>query len=140
MPESSSSNAVTCSVLTRPANFEIWELRIISKLHRERSSVLLLAPTSFSQLKPPPLPLPQLLPPQFPLWRLNPSLLQPLPLKTFENGWNVMRRCYAWSWVRRKRSLWIKGSRYEEGLLLIGSRGSYTRDFLGKGRGFKDTS
>ena len=41
--------------------------------------------------------------------------------------------CYAWSWVRGKHSLWVKGSRYEEGLRLIGSRGSYARDFLGKG-------
>ena len=34
----------------------------------------------------------------------------------------------------------IKSLRYEEGLHLVGSRGSYTRDFLGKGRGFKGTS
>ena len=33
-----------------------------------------------------------------------------------------------------------RGSRYEEGLHLIRSRGSYTRDFLGKGRGFKGMS
>ena len=33
----------------------------------------------------------------------------------------------------------IEGSRYEEGLHLVGSRGSYAREFLGKGRGFKDT-
>ena len=26
--------------------------------------------------------------------------------------------CYAWSWVRGKHSLWVKGSRYEEGLPL----------------------
>ena len=32
----------------------------------------------------------------------------------------------------------IKSLRYEEGLHLVGSRGSYTRDFLGKGRGFED--
>ena len=48
--------------------------------------------------------------------------------------------CYTWSWVRGKCSLWVKGPRYEEGLHLVGSRGSYTRDFLGKGREFKDTS
>ena len=30
-------------------------------------------------------------------------------------------------------------SKYEEGLHLVGSRGSYAREFLGKGRGFKDT-
>ena len=48
--------------------------------------------------------------------------------------------CYVWSWVRGKSSLLVKGSRYEEGLHLIGSRGSYTRDFLGKGQGFEDTS
>ena len=34
----------------------------------------------------------------------------------------------------------VKGSSYEEGLHLVGSRRSYTRDFLGKGQGFKDTS
>ena len=34
----------------------------------------------------------------------------------------------------------VEGSRYEEGLLLIGSRGSYARDFLGKSQEFKDTS
>ena len=44
--------------------------------------------------------------------------------------------CYTWSWVRGKRSLWVKGSRYKESLHLVGSRGSYTRDFLGKDRGF----
>ena len=48
--------------------------------------------------------------------------------------------CYAWSWVRGKRSLCVKGSRYEEGLLFVGSRGFYARDFLGKGQGFEDTS
>ena len=52
----------------------------------------------------------------------------------------VDKLCYAWSWVRDKRSLWVKGSRYEEGLHLVGSRGSHTRDFLGKDRGFEDTS
>ena len=31
----------------------------------------------------------------------------------------------------------VKSSRYEEGLHLIGSRGSYTRDFLGIGQGFQ---
>ena len=34
----------------------------------------------------------------------------------------------------------VEGSSYEEGLHLIGSRGSYARDFLGKDRGFEDTS
>ena len=48
--------------------------------------------------------------------------------------------CYAWSWIRGKRSLWVKGSKYEEGLHLVGSRGSYARDFLGKGQEFEDTS
>ena len=48
--------------------------------------------------------------------------------------------CYAWSLIRGKCSLWIRDSRYEEGLHLVGSRGSYTRDFLGKGQGFEDTS
>ena len=48
--------------------------------------------------------------------------------------------CYAWSWVRGKCSLWVKGSEYEEGLLLVGSRGSYARDFLGVGQGFEDES
>ena len=41
--------------------------------------------------------------------------------------------CYAWSWVRGKCSLWFKDLRYEEGLHLVGSRGFYARDFLGKG-------
>ena len=55
-------------------------------------------------------------------------------------GDNRQGHCYTWSWVRGKRSLWVKGSRYEEGLHLVESRGSYTRDFLGKSRGFEDTS
>ena len=49
-------------------------------------------------------------------------------------------RCYARSWVRSECSLWVEGSRYEEGLHLVGSKESYARDFLGKGRGFEDTS
>ena len=52
---------------------------------------------------------------------------------------DVDATCYAWSWVRGKRSLWVESPRYEEGLLLVGSRGSYARDFLGKGQGFEDT-
>ena len=59
---------------------------------------------------------------------------------SFKDESSVQSTCYAWSWVRGKRSLWVKGSRYEEGLHLVGSRGSYAREFLGKGRGFKDTS
>ena len=53
MPESSSSDAVTCPVLTRPVNFEIWELQITSKLCQEKvlgatlsTNVLLTAQTS----------------------------------------------------------------------------------------------
>ena len=34
----------------------------------------------------------------------------------------------------------VEGSRYEEGLHLVGSRGSYARDFLDKGQGFEDMS
>ena len=48
--------------------------------------------------------------------------------------------CYTWSWVRGKCSLWVKGSRYKEGLHLTESRGSYARNFLGKDWGFEDTS
>ena len=44
--------------------------------------------------------------------------------------------CYAWSWVRSRHSLLIKGSRLKEDMFLVRSRGSYSRDFLGKGRGF----
>ena len=58
MPESSSSDAVTCPVLTGSANFEIWEFRITSKLCREKvlgaalgTNVLLTAQTS-STLSP----------------------------------------------------------------------------------------
>ena len=53
MPESSSSDAVTCPTLTGLANFEIWELQITSKLHWEKvlsaaldTNVLLTAQTS----------------------------------------------------------------------------------------------
>ena len=34
----------------------------------------------------------------------------------------------------------VEGLRYEEGLHLIGSRGSYARDFLGKDQWFKNMS
>ena len=53
MPELSSSNAVTCPILTGPVNFEIWELWITSKLRQEKvlgatlsTDILLTAQTS----------------------------------------------------------------------------------------------
>ena len=61
-------------------------------------------------------------------------------LQDFDEKALSSAHCYAWSWVRGKRSLWVKGSRYEEGLHLVGSRGSYTRDFLGIGQGVQKTS
>ena len=62
-------------------------------------------------------------------------------MRSLDAGMSTLKReirtmCYAWSWVRGKHILWVKGLRYEEGLCLIGSKESYTRDFLGKGREF----
>ena len=63
--------------------------------------------------------------------KIRPVIYYSWTLSTPELNYNT---CYAWSWVRGKCSLWVKSSKYEEGLHLVGSRGSYARDFLEIGR------